>query len=39
MREMRPLVTPARRANSRWERPKLVRTLRRRAPTSILMGV
>src|SRR6185437_5660755 len=37
MREMRPLVTPARRASSLCDRPKLVRTPRRRAPTSILM--
>ena len=39
MSEMRPLVTPARRASSRWDSPKVVRTLRRRAPTSMLMDV
>src|SRR6185312_3776291 len=37
MREIRPLVTPARRASSRWDIPKVVRTVRRRAPTSIAM--
>ena len=37
IREMSPLVTPARRASSRWDRPKVVRTLRSRAPTSMLM--
>src|ERR1700704_4869766 len=37
MREMSPLVTPARRASSRCDRPNVVRTLRRRAPTSMLM--
>ena len=30
--EISPLVTPARRASSRWERLKVVRTLRSRAP-------
>src|SRR2546429_635875 len=37
MREMSPLVTPARRASSRCETPKVVRTLRSRAPTSMVM--
>src|SRR5439155_17857036 len=37
MRDMSPLVTPARRASSRCERPKVVRIPRRRAPTSTLM--
>src|SRR5579863_7453660 len=37
MREISPLVTPARRASSRWDRPNVVRTLRRRAPTSMLI--
>src|SRR5256884_1288652 len=36
MREMSPLVTPARRASSRCETPKVVRTLRSRAPTSMV---
>src|SRR5262245_26966835 len=39
MSEIRPLVTPARRASARCERPKVMRTLRRRAPTSMLMAV
>src|SRR5947207_2929151 len=37
MRDISPLVTPARRASSRCERPKVVRIPRRRAPTSMLM--
>src|SRR5580765_1344545 len=36
--EISPLVTPARRASSRWERLKVLRTLRSRAPTSMLMA-
>src|SRR5690348_8736714 len=37
--EMSPLVTPARRASSRCDRPCSSRTCLRRAPTSMLIGV